>query len=406
LPKLFVFYHFLQPDLVVSSIQFSQLSSGLIDYGWEVTAFPGNRDSSNPALSYPSYELFHGVQYHRAWRPAWRQASSAGRMLNAVWMVARWSLLALRWHNLPEVILVGTDPILSILIAPVWRLLHPKIKIVQWCFDLYPDAAFADGVLPRDGFVANILRWLTSFGYRRCNFVVDMGSCMRRLVVNYDSHLRMATIVPWALSEPARPLPVPAGERTALFGRAALALMYSGSFGRAHAYEDMLELMRQLRGTSAHLVLSVQGNRQDSLHQAVKPQDENITFVSPASPDRLEERLAAADIHIVSLREEWTGTVVPSKFFGALAVGRPILFCGSRRSSLAEWIEKFEVGWILEPGNAAQVALQMRTLLAAPDRFQQMRERCHTAYQEHFSRHEAIQSWNKLLRNELAGEAL
>ncbi len=406
MPKLFVFYHFLEPDRVVSSVLFTQLSSGLVDLGWEVTAFPGNRDSKDPSRSYASHNDLRGVQLHRVWRPAWRQESSAGRVLNAVWMIACWSLLALRRRNIPDIILLGTDPVFSILIAPVWRLLHPKVKIVQWCFDLYPDAAFADGVLPRRGLVANVLRWLTTFGYRHCDLIIDIGSCMKRLLLNYDPRLKTNTLVPWALSEPTQPLPTPTTERTALFGQASLALMYSGSFGRAHAYEDMLELMRHLRGSSAHLVFSVQGHCQDSLQGAVTAKDQNVSFITSASPDRLEERLAAADIHLVSLREEWTGAVVPSKFFGALAVGRPVLFCGSRRSSLAEWIERLEVGWVLEPGDAARVAIKMEALLARPGELQKMRQRCHQTYQDHFSRDRAVQSWNHLLLDQLAQQVL
>ena len=61
----------------------------------------------------------------------------------------------------------------------------------------------------------------------------------------------------------------------------------------------------------------------------------------------LEVRLSAADIHVVTLRDEWTGTVVPSKFFGALAVGRPVLFAGSPKSAVARWIVKHRVGWVL-----------------------------------------------------------
>jgi hypothetical protein len=37
--------------------------------------------------------------------------------------------------------------------------------------------------------------------------------------------------------------------------------------------------------------------------------------------DRLAARLSAADVHNISLREDWTATVIPSKFFGALAIG-------------------------------------------------------------------------------------
>jgi hypothetical protein len=43
-PKAAVFYHFLPPDEVVSSILYGELAAELVDKGWEVTAFACNRD--------------------------------------------------------------------------------------------------------------------------------------------------------------------------------------------------------------------------------------------------------------------------------------------------------------------------------------------------------------------------
>jgi len=51
------------------------------------------------------------------------------------------------------------------------------------------------------------------------------------------------------------------------------------------------------------------------------------------------------------LSPSYTGAVVPSKFFGALAAGRPVLFEGSVDCSIARWIKEHRIGWVL-PTNA------------------------------------------------------
>lgn len=395
--KLCIFYHFFNPDQIVSSAIFSQLGSGLAERGWEVTAFPSNRDSGSPEKNYQAREIWHGVWIRRIWRPPWRQATASGRMLNALWMITCWAGLALRRKNVPDVILVGTDPIFGILIAPVWKFFHPETKIAHWCFDLHPEAAYADGVISRDSVLSQILTVALKRSYLACDLVADIGECMRRMLLQYDPGISSVTLVPWALSEPDLPLPIPQEERNAVFGEARLALMYSGSFGRAHDYEDMLDLMRHLRGVSVKLALSVKGNREGPLRAAIGPEDANINFIPFAPANLLEQRLAIADIHIISLRKAWTGTVVPSKFFGALAAGRPVLFCGSRDSSLAEWIERFDLGWVMEPGNAAAVAERLRFLLRDDSCLQSMRERCFQVYRQHFSRSRTINEWDRRL---------
>jgi glycosyltransferase involved in cell wall biosynthesis len=314
-------------------------------------------------------------------------------------MIFRWSLLAMRKGQAPEVVVVGTDPILSVLVAIAWQFLKPKTLLANWCFDLYPEAAYADNLLNRRGVTARLLHPLLKKAYRACDLVVDIGPCMRELLLRYDPALRMATITPWALEEPTAPLPVPAGERAALFGNAPLGLLYSGTFGRAHSYQTIVDLARLLRLDGVCLTFSIRGNREEALRAAVLAEDSNIRFAGFTAPENLSDRLASADVHVVTLREEWTGTVVPSKFFGALAIGRPVLFCGDSGSAIAKWIREYELGWVLTPGNMAEVAASMRELLMNRAAVREIREHCHAIYQAHFSCEFALDRWDGEIRD-------
>ncbi len=403
MPSVFVFYHFLYPDPVVSSVHFSELCESLAERGWRVTGFASNRGSGRHEVTYPPSTTWRKVDIRRFWRPKLAQNSSFGRVVNATFMISRWGLLALR-RSAPDVIVMGTDPILSVLIAPIWRFFHPQTRIVHWCFDLYPEAAIADGILPARGLPTRMLKWLARHGYAACDIIVDIGSCMRELLLPYGSPARHVTLVPWAVSEPPAALPVPSTARAEIYGSAQVGLMYSGTLGRAHTYEELLELMRQLRGLPVHLAFSVTGNAEAMLRSAIQPDDTNISFVPFASASALEERLATADIQIVSLRPEWTGTVVPSKFFGALAAGRPILFCGSRHSAIARWIEEFRVGWVLDIGQSAAITSVISDLTLTPAALIEMRVHCHRIYQQHFSRSSITEAWHRELCNLLSLE--
>jgi hypothetical protein len=260
------------------------------------------------------------------------------------------------------VLIVGTDPILSVVVARVWKTLRPTTKVIHWCFDLYPEAAYADELLNPATGAARLLDRVLRSAYAACDAIVDIGPCMRRLLARYGSYARQLTLVPWALEEPDASPRSTGEERMQIFGEARLALMYSGTFGRPHSFEGILELARALRSDDARFAFSVRGNREVELRQAITSEDTNIGFVPFATADRLSERLAAADIQIVSLRPHWTGTVIPSKFFGALAIGRPVIFFGDRNSSIAEWIRRYQVGWVWEPGKTPEIAAELRQL--------------------------------------------
>jgi glycosyltransferase involved in cell wall biosynthesis len=221
---------------------------------------------------------------------------------------------------------------------------------------------------------------------------------MRKRIDFYRPRARRTTLVPWALSEPDRPAPPNSTVRQELFGPADLGLLYSGNFGRAHSYEEFLSLARQLRGTGVVTCFAVRGNRADELRKAVQPDDSNITFAGFAPEGELEQRLAAADVHLVSLRPEWTGVVVPSKFFGSLAAGRPVVFAGSPNSAIAGWIRGLGVGWVLTTESAAAVAADLQGLAADPARLAALQFRCHAVYREHFSWRAVTAGWDQELR--------
>ncbi len=61
--------------------------------------------------------------------------------------------------------------------------------------------------------------------------------------------------------------------------------------------------------------------------------------------------LAAADVHLVSLRSPWQGLIVPSKLQAAFGVGRPVIFVGPRDCEPADWVAACGGGWIVGEGD-------------------------------------------------------
>lgn len=399
-PRLAALYHYFHPDDVVSARHFSDFCQELAARGWQVEALPctaGCRDEKN---SYPRREEWKGVSIRRVWRPRFKQASVLGRMLNAAWMITAWStaIVGRRGSTRPDVLMIGTDPVLSVLVALLVKRLRPTVRVVHWCYDLYPEAATAEGILRENSLVVRVLRRAVRKAYHACDLVVDLGSCMRERLESYEHTCRKATLVPWALVEPADVLGPDRAMRQQLFGNAALGLLYSGNFGRAHTYEELLELARLLRDENIHFCFGVRGNRADELRTAVRGADRNVSLAGFAPESELANRLTAADIHLVSLRPDWTGVVVPSKFFGSLAAGRPVIFAGSRKAALAQWIEAYGVGWVLDRSSLEKVARDLKHLATAKAELAQLQRRCHEVYQAHFSRRRIMERWDRELR--------
>lgn len=372
--------------------------------GWDVVAMPANRhchsgdqeNSKNENDALKKRENWGKVKIQRVYRPNFKQSSNKGRVLNMLFMLLGWTLRALllpRQKN--EVVVIGTDPVLGVLAAIPWRILRPSSRIIHWCHDLYPEAPIADRMLRQNSLLVRTLRWWLRRAYRRCDVIADLGPCMRELLAQYGSQAEQVTLTPWSLFEPDHPVDPDPTTRKKLFGDARLTLLYSGNLGRAHQFESFVQLARQLRNDSVHFVFAGRGSRVEELKQLTEADDHNISFAGFASESELSQRLSACDIHLVSLRPEWTGTVVPSKFFGALATGRSVLFAGSPDSAIASWIQQYQVGWILTPDNIPEVANLLRSLAQSSDKSLALRKRCFDVYKEHFSKQVQMGKWEQ-----------
>ena len=126
-------------------------------------------------------------------------------------------------------------------------------------------------------------------------------------------------------------------------------------------------------------------------------EDINISFAGFAPLEELEIRLGAADIHMTSLRQEWSGIAVPSKFFGSLAIGRPVIFAGPSESAIAQWINKFNVGWVLNKENIDKIAEQLFQLTYSPSSIRALQKRAHKVYTSEFSRSSVTKNWHSVL---------
>jgi colanic acid biosynthesis glycosyl transferase WcaI len=404
LPKITVLYHYFHPDDVVGGILMTDLCAGLASRGWDVEAIPCNRSRHNEKVRYPSKEEYRGVSIRRVWRPAlFSQQSAIGRIFNGFWMLAAWSLLALRGRkHRPDVLLMGTDPVLSVLVALPHKLFAPGVKVAHWCFDMYPESAVADGLLRENSIAVRLAKRLLKKAYARCDLVADLGPCMRGRLEKYGHASRKVTLVPWAIDEPEAPVECRADYRRRLFGDARLAILYSGNFGRAHSYESLLALAREVSGDGIKICFSIRGSMAEKLRGAAGNGYPNVSFADYAPRDELAAHLSAADVHAVSLKPEWSGLVVPSKFFGSLAVGRPVLFAGSRDSAIARWITEHGIGWVLDGANTAEVAAGLRRLAGDRDAVSAMQRRCFEVYRMNFSKEKIIAAWDGELRR-LAG---
>jgi colanic acid biosynthesis glycosyl transferase WcaI len=121
----------------------------------------------------------------------------------------------------------------------------------------------------------------------------------------------------------------------------------------------------------------------------------NVTLVDRVEKENLEEFLSAANVWLIPYRKNAGGLSVPSRFYNLLAVGRPIILVSESDAEAALTVTEHRVGWVVAPGNAAELSETIR--LAAHLADLSMGERAATiARQFNFAR--AMTSYSALVQ--------
>lgn len=365
--------------------------------GWDVTAMPSIRSCQNDTAALPKVETWYRVFIHRVYRPDFRQTSNFGRILSSLFMLMGWSWRALRYtRSSPEVVIIGADPKLAVLVAIPWRLFRPGSRIVHWCHLAHREEPLPTGLQPLRSLARNIIRGLLQYAYRRCDVIADLGSCNPVVLPNFGSSSQHVTITPWSSVDPNEVVHTDHETRKKMFGDAKLGLLYSDEFGRPHQIDEFAELARLLRDDSVHFCFVDRKNNLADLENGFRPTDTNISLVGLNSQNTPEKHLQTCDFYLVSLRSEWNSSAAPDNFFDALACGRGVIFSGDEEATIARWINEYKLGWVVTNRNLASIANELRRLAVQPSELASMRSRCLAVYREVFSKEKQIDKFAKL----------
>jgi len=365
-PKRLLFINqYYWPDHASTAQHLADLAESLAGEGHEVHVLCGQGGYKPGAPRPPTFEVHHGVTIHRVPTTSLGRRSTLTRMTDYLSFYARALVLALALPRFDVIATLTTPPIIG-LVGTILRRLK-RSRHIYWSMDLHPDASLALGRMsPRNPIVA-LLAWLSDFVYRQADKVVVLGPYMAdRILAKRARPDRVTTIPVWSRRDEVYPLPR-AGHplREALGLADKFVAMYSGNLGLAHAFDELLEAARRLRDRPDVAFLFVGGGPRLAEVVAAKQAEglDNIRLLDYFPREQLHASLTVADVHLVSMRREMTGIVVPGKLYGAMASGRPVLFVGPEHCETADTIRQSECGLTVRLGDVDGL-VEAVTLLA------------------------------------------
>jgi colanic acid biosynthesis glycosyl transferase WcaI len=389
------------PDVSATSQMLHDLAGRLASAGHAVVVVCSRQLYDDPTGGLPAREIIDGVQVHRVRTAGFGRGSLPGRALDYLSFYVAAGLLLLSLVRQDDLVVAKTDPPLISVVAGIVARLRGA-RLVNWLQDIFPEVALRLDAVPLPDAIHGLLGRLRDWSLHRAAVNVVLGSRMRDYVLSRGIPAsKVAVIENWADGSVAAPLrPAASVLRRRLGLGDALVVGYSGNLGRAHDVETLLAAAKLLRDEQDVVFLMVGGgNKMQELQRHVPLQglERNFRFLPYQPRELLADSLAAADVHLVTLLPDLEGLIVPSKFYGILAAGRPAVFVGHADGEISRIIRSHGCGDVVKSGDAVALAQVLRELRDDPASRLEMGRRALELHRRRYTAETACERWSSLI---------
>ena len=277
-----------------------------------------------------------------------------------------------------DVVVGMTDPPFEGIVAAFVAMLKRK-PFVYNIRDLYPDMAVGGSIIGA-GLLARVWDVLHRWALRRATRVVALGEDMRARIfakgvkAEHIAVVRDGAEICGAGCEP------PADQEVvrAIRGDFKFVLVHAGNLGFYGAWETLVEAARELSDEGVGLVFVGDGAQRGKI-EAAAADCANVRFLPFFPASKIASVLASADAHIITIKRGLEGVIVPSKMYGILAAGKPILAVAPRETDVASIGERRGFAICADPDDASEVAGAVREISRGAGKLQRMGEAARAA---------------------------
>jgi colanic acid biosynthesis glycosyl transferase WcaI len=396
--RLLVLNQYYWPGVEATANLLTELCEALAE-DYEVTVITGSTQET-----LPEREVRNGVTVVRVHSTAYDRAALSRRAANYFTYVLGSVREALR-QGRPEIVMCMTDPpfigAAAELVARRYR-----VPLVVSSQDVFPEIAVKLGRL-RNPVVIRALRIVIGSYLRYADKVVVIGETMKRRVVDKGVDPgRIRVISNWGDAERVTP-----GPRDNQWTRDQglldrFVVMHFGNVGHAQDLDTLIRattLLRDLDDLTVPII-GVGARLQELTTLAEVLEAESVRFLPWQAYESRAEPLRAAHVHVVGLARGLAGYVVPSRMWGVLAAGRPVIAAAEDESETAEVVRATGCGVVVPPGDSFRLAEAIRAFHDGAYDLEEMGRRARAYAENETDRKIAVSRYRSVLEEVRSGD--
>ena len=401
--KLVLLCEHFYPEMISTGMHMTELATRLTELGWQITVYtakPSWGTDSGEHERVPREIVHQGVRILRVPTIGTQRGGLVSKAIAGVTYVISVSGALWRRRSDNAGLVITTNPPFVGVLGWLFSRLYDRPYLII-VYDVFPEFAISLGVLPADSWIAKVWKRATRLILSGAAVIVVIGRDMQELVqakIPARLHDRIVLIPNWSDERRVRPIPAaenPFRQQRDLEGR--FIVQYAGRLGEKHSLEPLIDAARLLADTNVLFQFVGEGAKKAKLQALVTQHGlRNVQFRPYEPMSGLSEMLSAADLAVVCLENGHTGISVPSKAYGVIASGTPILGILDPISEIGLMISETGCGVVIEP-DGEKIAATIRDLMSHPDKRGAMGQAGRTVFLERYTLATAADAYDAAL---------
>ncbi len=357
-----VFY----PDNVSVAQHLSDLCFALAEKGHNIFVLTSRYAYEEKSQKYNYNENINGVFIKRIWSTGLGKKNVIFRIIDFVtFNIAIFcSLLFIKRKSFDLMIGLTAPPLLSFFGSLMAK--RKLIKFCYWLMDVQPDLAIQSGLIRKDSLAANCLRKMSDYTFKNSNHIIVLDKFMKEHVIERCGNIDNISIIPiWpAMNEIFQGNRFKNPFRIEHHFKNRIVIMYSGNHSYVHPLDTILELSKELINDDRFLFVFIGGGvrKKDVTEFKNKYELDNIIQMPYQPREKIHLSLGASDFQVIILGEGQVGYTHPNKIYGALFIGKPIIYIGPKKSHVTEILSSLDNNIIIEHGQVSELKLKLLNL--------------------------------------------
>ena len=397
--RLTILSQYFHPEAISTGQLLTELAERLARRGFEVEALCA-QPTYYGATRVPWRMQHAGIDIRRVRSTQLDKNSRLGRIVNAVTFFAAVALRLLAAPRDRTYLVVTNPPFLAwamLLVRPLRR--HRFVYLIH---DIYPDVAVRLGVLRAGSPAVRLWKWLDRVSCRAAERVIVLGRDMRDVLRGKGvPEEKLRIIENWADGDAIRPLPRSENPFIREHGLAGkFVVMYSGNMGLLHDLESIVGAAARLRErTEMRFVFIGGGGKLPAVRRLVDQHRLDNVLLLPYQPrEALGYTLTAADVSLVSLAAGNEGLAVPSKLYGIMAAGSPVVANVPEACEVARVLVEAECGLVVPVGDPKALAGAIARYLDDPELRRRHGSNARREFERRYALERVVDRWVEVLR--------